>query len=305
MSRPPDFIIIGAMRAGTTALAAALGEHPDVLVSTPKEPNYFATLHGALDYCGPGDAWFASQNVSSWEDYTRLFDAGGSAVAGEASAMYLALPEAAASIASRVPSAKIIAVLREPLARARSAHGYLRARGRDPEQDFARSLELENRRRADGYGPMWWLRSASDYSPGLRAFASAFPESQMKIITTEVLEVSPEDVMDEVLDFLGVAPHAAPAGLLRRERLNASGEPRSELMTRALYPPDRMRRTLRRVAPQAVIRGVRALRHRSTALAEPMSTSVEVVEDFRELGANAERTLKLSPGALWPMRGTP
>ena len=42
---------------------------------------------------------------------------------------------------------------------------------------------------------MWWLRSASDYSPGLRAFASAFPESQMKIITDlEALEVSPEDV---------------------------------------------------------------------------------------------------------------
>ena len=37
----PDFVIAGAMRAGTTALAWALGEHPDVFMCTPKEPSFF------------------------------------------------------------------------------------------------------------------------------------------------------------------------------------------------------------------------------------------------------------------------
>jgi len=38
----PDFLVIGAARCGTTALTSFLGEHPDVFVSTPKEPHFLA-----------------------------------------------------------------------------------------------------------------------------------------------------------------------------------------------------------------------------------------------------------------------
>ncbi|MFW5721118.1 MAG: sulfotransferase [Bacteroidota bacterium] len=41
--RKPEFFIIGAPRCGTTALARYLGEHPDIHLSYPKEPNYFNT----------------------------------------------------------------------------------------------------------------------------------------------------------------------------------------------------------------------------------------------------------------------
>ena len=141
--RKPDFIVVGAMRAGTTALAAALNQHPDIAISEPKEPNYFATLHGALEYSGPGDQWFAGQNSSEWESYLSLFQ-GDSALVGEASAMYLALPETAADVRRLLPDAKIVIVLRDPAARARSAHSYLRSKGRETLGSFIDGLEAED-----------------------------------------------------------------------------------------------------------------------------------------------------------------
>lgn len=305
MTRVPDFMIVGAMRSGTTALAAALARHPDVFICDPKEPSYFATEHGALDFSGPGDAWFASQNTTTWEEYVRLFEPGESAaVTGEASAMYLALPDTAATIAARLPGVKILVVLREPLARAQSAHAYLRVRGREVEPDFARALALEEKRRSEGYGPIWWFRGASDYAPGLRAFSAAFPRAQMKVITTEALERDAGGAMDDVAAFLGLESHPGPERLLVTERVNAGGEPRYTVLTRALYPPDRWRRSARRMAPEALLRGVRSLRERARVATTPNPVSTEVVDAFRALGTDAGQALGLPVGALWPAGGT-
>src|SRR5688572_18848100 len=54
---PPDFIIAGAMRSGTTALADALACHPGVFMTEPKEPSYFTYRHGGESFSGPGDQW--------------------------------------------------------------------------------------------------------------------------------------------------------------------------------------------------------------------------------------------------------
>lgn len=41
MAFPPEAFIIGAQRSGTTSLAYLLGQHPDIELSDPKEPNFF------------------------------------------------------------------------------------------------------------------------------------------------------------------------------------------------------------------------------------------------------------------------
>ena len=111
----PDFIIAGAMRAGTTALAAALGEHPDVFMCTPKEPSFFAVARGSLEFRGPADQSFAHDNVTDWNSYQALFRGAGSRLAGEASAMYLTLPGVAQEIRGRCPDVRIVLILRDPV----------------------------------------------------------------------------------------------------------------------------------------------------------------------------------------------
>ena len=137
----PNFITIGAAKAGTTALYQYLAEHPQVFMSPTKETNYFAyglDKQGHLLY---GDPEYHRFGVRSWSDYGALFTNADDAVAiGEVSPIYLECPQAAARIRERLPDVRIICGLREPVDRAYSDYlMYLRIRGRpfDPERDLA------------------------------------------------------------------------------------------------------------------------------------------------------------------------
>ena len=297
--RKPDFIVVGAMRAGTTALAAALNQHPDIAISEPKEPNYFATLHGALEYSGPGDQWFAGQNSSEWESYLSLFQ-GDSALVGEASAMYLALPETAADVRRLLPDAKIVIVLRDPAARARSAHSYLRSKGRETLGSFIDGLEAEATRKSDGFGPMWWYEEASDYEAGLRAYLEAFGRESVLVITNEELKSDPGRVVSEVLEFLGARIDESVVNLLKNEAVNSGGEPRSALLTRALYPPDRLRSAVRKLSPEFVRRGVAKARAASTSGTPAIeSVPADVEARFRDSALRTQKVLERDLSAVW------
>jgi hypothetical protein len=270
----PDFIIAGAMRAGTTALADALAEHPGVHMTTPKEPNYFAVAHGALSFTGPGDQWFAQQNTADWTSYQALFPDEGSRVRGEASAMYLALPGTAASIAAACPDVRIVLTLRDPVERAYSAYLYLRSKGREPIQDFTQALSAEADRRAAGYGPMWWYAGASRYDLGMPEFMAAFDFSQLLVITNEQLRRDPVGTLALVCDHIGAG--AAPCATRVLDRtVNGSGVPRAELMTRFLHPPDRLRGALSRLAPPAARAVVRRARVAAVRPPAPMPAAAQ------------------------------
>lgn len=300
----PDFIIAGAMRAGTTALAAALGNHSDITITTPKEPNYFATLFGALDYCGPGDKWFASQNVADWGKYKSLFDKR-EGVMAEASAMYLALPETARAIAGRVPGCKIVITLRDPLERALSAHSYLRSKGREPVADFTRALALEPERRKRGYGPMWWYFGASDYAPGLSAYLDAFGPDRVHILLNEDLKADPRATLDHLYSFLGVRSLPGPAEYLLSSIVNPGGVPRSRTLTRILYPPDTLRHTLRKLTPESARRVVRAARQSSVATNSPRDAVLDenLTRRFEILAKATEHVLGRRLSEDWQCLG--
>ena len=68
MPRParPDFLIVGAPKAGTTAVHSALAQHPQVFVSQPKEPKYWLCDDAPPPaWNGPGDAH--SQQEWMWQ----------------------------------------------------------------------------------------------------------------------------------------------------------------------------------------------------------------------------------------------
>src|SRR5438477_9887892 len=97
----PNFFIVGAAKAGTTALHRYLGAHPDIYMSPVKEPSYFARELGA------STAYTHNLNA-----YLALFRAGqGSPVRGESSPAYLIDPGAAVRIREFCDEARILIVL--------------------------------------------------------------------------------------------------------------------------------------------------------------------------------------------------
>jgi hypothetical protein len=138
----PNFFLVGAPKAGTTSLYHYLGQHPEVYMSPVKEPHYFAdeirvanfsedfqrmaaprreTLRVFLE--GPMTTRVSAGPVEEFEDYRRLFQrVDGQKAVGEASVCYLWSTTAPANIARTCPQARILMVLRDPVARAFSAH---------------------------------------------------------------------------------------------------------------------------------------------------------------------------------------
>lgn len=300
VTRTPDFILAGAQRAGSTALAEALAEHPDVSITDPKEPSYFATLFGSLDYSGPGDRWFASQNVADWDDYLALCESD-ARLSGEASVMYLAIPGTAAAIHQRIPDAKILMVLRDPLSRARSAHAYLRVKGRESEKSFAEALGKESSRRDAGFGPMWWFEKASDYADGLKEYFDTFGRDRVFVTTNEELKTDPASVLADVSSFLEIEESSAPVDFLTSNAVNSGGVPKNELLTRILYPPDGVRRLARRLSPEKLRDLVRSARRNSAIQATSAGHELgdEVLERFRVSARRTGDVLGRDMSTIW------
>ena len=75
MPNLPTFLIVGAPKAGTTALHAALSRHPEVFMSRPKEPKYWlCDDEPPPAWRGPGDAHSRQEWVWRRQDYEALFD---------------------------------------------------------------------------------------------------------------------------------------------------------------------------------------------------------------------------------------
>ncbi len=109
----PNFLIVGAMKCGTTALYYYLEQHPQIFMSPVKEPNFF---------CFEGREGLDSGNsITDIAAYRGLFRGVSSERAiGEASHCYLYEPRAVERIKHYTPDARLIAILRSPIERAYS-----------------------------------------------------------------------------------------------------------------------------------------------------------------------------------------
>src|SRR5688500_17431750 len=127
----PDFLIIGAPKAGTTALHAALAQHPELFLSRVKEPKYY--MRGGSPppaYKGPGDAHSNQEWIWQRPRYQALFrDAPAGTMRGESTPFYLYNRDARRRIAADLPAAKLVAVLRDPVDRLYSNWMHLWADG--------------------------------------------------------------------------------------------------------------------------------------------------------------------------------
>jgi hypothetical protein len=202
----PDFFVIGAPKAGTTALHAALAGHPQLYLSPVKEPKYFLCDNRPPPrQGGPGDAHSAREWVWDRQRYEALFDAApAGAKRGESTPFYLADLDSHRRMHDAVPHARLIVVLRDPVDRAYSNWAHLWADGLETVDDFVAACAEEPGRREAGWAPFWQYLETGLYGRQLLHLFTLFPRDQVHIIRYLELVETPAETLDGVCQFLGV-----------------------------------------------------------------------------------------------------
>jgi hypothetical protein len=224
----PNVFVAGAQKSGTTTLCALLDLHPNVVLSSPKEPVFFSR----------------SANLTHRERYEACFhrkDGATPQAIIDGSNAYMADAQAVVRIKKTLgDELRFVFCLREPAARAISGYWHQAKKGRDRRSladalcfDSATAQEAEQEeesrlRRAVARGlvdlsdsiprfddPLWHFRyfRGSFYLTDLERFIAAFGEARVKMILTDDLVVDARSALTEIAHFLGLNPAGFPDDL--------------------------------------------------------------------------------------------
>lgn len=291
----PTFVVAGAPRSGTTSLHYYLRQHPQICMSTTKEPNFFL-------FDGRGVPFIAEppiirKSVRRQADYEALFrPEPGEVAVGDASPLYLYTEPTPARILEVCPAMKVVCLLRRPAERAWSHFVYA-----FPEEPPSRFAELVEAEIAGGPGyeryrtPTHLVRLGR-YAEQVRRQRAAFGDDNVLVLLTDDLHAERTAVLASVCRFLGVDDGFE----FEAERVyNTSGVGPSTNPVRRLVRAARP--TVKRVLPAgAVARLAEARLRRSDAVlqkAAPLDSELDrritewCAADVDELGALLGRDL--------------
>lgn len=242
----PDFLILGAQKAGTTALYAYLRWHPQITGPSFKEVSFFDRHYAH------GERW-----------YRAHLPVRRRGLVGEASPSYLFHPLAPERVAKMLPGARLIALLRNPVDRAFSHYQHEVALGRE-ELSFEDALAREDERMEGevermlrdpsyfSYG--WWnytYAARGRYAEQLARWFAAFPREQLLVLLTDELAADTAAAYRRVLAFLGVDAHGLDAypRIFEREYGGMSPATRARLDEEFAGPNRRLAELLGRELP--------------------------------------------------------
>lgn len=192
--RLPNFLVIGAMKAGTTSLYHYLQAHPQVYMPPVKELAFFAegsNWRRGLD-------WYRKQFVSADPNAIAI---------GEASTLYTKYPRhrgVPQRIAAHIPEARLIYVIRDPIVRIRSHYQHRVTQG--SERTPFEEAVFENPIYVD----------CSRYALQIEQYMGYFPREQLLVITSEDLRDARLATIRKVYEHLGVDTDFVPNILDRR-----------------------------------------------------------------------------------------
>ena len=200
--KKPDFFVIGAPKCGTTAMHNYFRQHPDVYVSTRKDYAH----HFDTDLDSP-------IQVRDPKRYLRLFAAAAHETRiGEVCAWYLYSKTAAEEIHRFDPSARIIAMVRNPVDALYSLHSQLLYNGNEDITDFEAALRAEPARKAGHRIPptavaKWCLsyRDTVRFSEQLQRYFDAFGRNHVHVVVFDDFAADTRRAFGEVCRFLGVS----------------------------------------------------------------------------------------------------
>lgn len=221
----PDFLVIGAQRAGTTWLDNMLRTHPAIRMSrNRKEVHFFDQNYDK------GIDWYGSFFEAEGSDSVRV---------GETTPHYLYHPEVPSRVAEVLPEAQLVAILRDPIGRAFSQYGH-NVKSKGWTLSFEEAIEEDPQ-----------LLERGKYMDQLRRFLPYFGRDQLLVMIFEEVTREPESGARALGQFLGVNPDRFSSNL---PQANASYVPR---FARSYAAARSVGRTLRRTGLDAVVEGVK------------------------------------------------
>ena len=196
----PSFLILGAMRAGTSSLFKYLAQHPALYRSQRKEVEFFTNEFHR------GERWYRAHFAPRW-DRRRSF---------EACPSYLFHPLAPRRARALIPAAKLVVLVREPAARAYSHWQHMTRLGFE-RLPFAEAIAAESARTHEegalvAAGTIHRSKAWERYSYVARGFygqqlarwLDEYPATRCRVIRFDALVADPQRVLDTLCDFLGV-----------------------------------------------------------------------------------------------------
>ncbi len=202
----PDYIIIGAAKAGTTALHFMMQQHPQITRFPLHEIHFFDLQFDK------GMEWYKKQFPAV--DRKKL-------LVGEKSPYYIFHPWVPERVFTTCPSCKIIAILREPVSRAYSH--YLMIYGKKGELSFEEALAMEEQWIDFATNEMlenpnfnhpkhrmhsWFSRGK--YAEQLERWFQFFPREQILILTMDELKKDHQKTLNKIFEFLGLEHYPIP-----------------------------------------------------------------------------------------------
>lgn len=231
--REPNFFIVGAHKAGTTALYEYLRQHPQVyLPEHAKEPCFF---RGSLGSRLP-DQPLCLEGSLEGETYLSLFEGAREQRAiGEASTDYLYYSaKSAKNIKRCLPNARIIMILRNPVERAYSNYLWALKECIECAGTFRKALDLEELRITEGWGSAWHYAAKGFYARQLTDYLAVFEKDRLVVHLYEDFKREPQRVCRDLFAFLGVDGTFEPN---TSRKYNVSGVPKNRALQRLLRNP--------------------------------------------------------------------
>jgi hypothetical protein len=220
MIKFPKFFIVGAAKAGTTSLYNYLKPHPEIYMSPIKEPNYFSkdidtskftsfiNKEVYIDLKSYFERLILEERdvafIKNLEDYMKLFrNVKDEMIIGEASTSYLYSKVAAKEIKEKIPDAKIIIILRDPVERAFS-HFLMDLRmGVQKNKNFTNAVFEDFNKIEKGWGITHLYIELGLYYRQVRRYIDIFPIENIKILLFDDFKNNTLERVKDILRFLG------------------------------------------------------------------------------------------------------
>jgi hypothetical protein len=240
-ARPlPDFLIIGAQKAGTTALYSYLREHPAIAGPPWKEVSFFDR------HFWRGDAWYRGHFPNRLYLRRMRSRAGVEPMVGEASPSYVFHQLAPQRVAALVPDVRLIALVRNPIDRALSHYHHEVALGREQlrfedalaQEDARLEGELERMLDPKYFSHAWWnftYLSRGRYAEQLERWLEIFPRERLLVVPSEDLLERAGETYGHILNFLGAPQHDLESYPRIFSRKYAEMDPRTRHELRAYF----------------------------------------------------------------------
>ncbi|MGJ3237293.1 MAG: sulfotransferase family protein [Anaerolineae bacterium] len=201
----PNFFLVGAPRSGTTAMYNYLDAHPQVKMSSYKEPHYFGR-----DLVGLQFQVFRGKE----DEYLKLFDTQTNAdYVGEASVFYLFSKQAPKEIYNFNTNARILIMLRSPLEVLNSMFHHVKLTG-DINYDSYTDLLADAdkiRQNADSNSRLHFLLGEGVcYSEQVARYFDVFGREQVHVILYDQFRNQTAEEYRRVLTFLDIDPSFQP-----------------------------------------------------------------------------------------------